>query len=79
MLQAGGVASDVLSDDLLLVAEEYGLFEDSPRRVGLLALHRKGTLVVIELKRTYNGGHMELQSLRHAAMVSTMTVEHLMK
>jgi hypothetical protein len=68
---------DVLGDDLLVVAEEYGLFEDSRRRVDLLALDRKGTLVVIELKRTDDGGHMELQSLRYAAMVSTMTVEHL--
>ncbi len=68
---------DVLGDDLLVVAEEYGLFEDSRRRVDLLALDRKGTLVVIELKRTDDGGHMELQSLRYAAMVSTMTIEHL--
>lgn len=68
---------DVLGDDLLVVAEEYGLFQDSRRRIDLLALDRKGTLVVIELKRTDDGGHMELQSLRYAAMVSTMTVEHL--
>ena len=68
---------DVLGDDLLVVAEEYGLFEDSRRRIDLLALDRKGTLVVIELKRTDDGGHMELQSLRYAAMVSTMTVDHL--
>jgi hypothetical protein len=68
---------EVLGDDLLVVAEEYGLFEDSRRRVDLLALDRKGTLVVIELKRTDDGGHMELQALRYAAMVSTMTTEHL--
>ena len=67
----------ILGDDLLVVAEEYGLFADSRRRIDLLALDRKGTLVVIELKRTDDGGHMELQSLRYAAMVSTMTVEHL--
>jgi hypothetical protein len=67
---------DVLGDDLLVVAEEYGLFEDSRRRIDLLALDRKGTLVVIELKRTDDGGHMDLQSLRYAAMVSTMTIEH---
>ncbi len=67
----------VLSEDLLVVAEEYGLFEDSRRRVDLLALDRSGTLVVIELKRTDDGGHMELQALRYAAMVSTMTPDHL--
>jgi hypothetical protein len=67
----------VLGKDLLVVAEEYGLFEDSRRRVDLLALDRAGTLVVIELKRTDDGGHMELQALRYAAMVSTMTPDHL--
>jgi hypothetical protein len=70
-------AIKVLGDDLLVVAEEYGLFEDSRRRVDLLALDHTGTLVVIELKRTDDGGHMELQALRYAAMVSTMTIDHL--
>jgi RecB family endonuclease NucS len=55
---------DVLGDDLLIVAEEYALFEDARRRVDLLAVDRTGTLAVIELKRTEDGGHMELQALR---------------
>jgi hypothetical protein len=29
---------------------------------------------LVELKRTADGGHMELQALRYAAMVSTMTL-----
>lgn len=32
---------------------------------------------MIELKRTDDGGHMELQALRYAAMASTMTPDHL--
>jgi hypothetical protein len=67
----------VLGEDLLVITEEYGQFEDSRRRVDLLALDRTGTLVVIELKRTEDGGHMELRALRYAAMVSTMTPDHL--
>jgi len=70
---------DILGDDLLVVAEEYGLFDTSRRRIDLLALDTNGTLVVIELKRTDDGGHMELQALRYAAMVSTMTWEHLVE
>jgi len=31
--------------------------------------------VVIELKRTEDGGHMELQAIRYAAMVSAMTFD----
>jgi hypothetical protein len=64
---------DVLGDDLLVVSEEYGDWENAHRRIDLLALDKQRRLVVIELKRTDTGGHMELQALRYAAMVSAMT------
>ena len=67
----------VLGDDLLVVAEEYSLFQDVRRRIDLLAVDRRGQLVVVELKRTDDGGHMELQALRYAAMVSTMSYAEL--
>lgn len=65
----------VLGDDLLVISEEFGSWEDARRRIDLLALDRQGRLVVIELKRTESGGHMELQALRYAAMVSAMTFD----
>lgn len=65
----------VLDGDLLVIAEEFGEWEDARRRVDLLAIDRDGQLVVIELKRTEDGGHMELQALRYAAMVSAMGFE----
>lgn len=61
-----------LGDDLLVISEEFGQWEDARRRIDLLAVDRLGHLVVIELKRTEDGGHMDLQSLRYAAMVSSM-------
>lgn len=67
----------VLGDGLLVVAEEFGDFQDVRRRIDLLCVDRTGQLVVIELKRTDDGGHMELQALRYAAMVSTMTFDQL--
>jgi hypothetical protein len=67
----------VLGDDLRVIAEEYGGWEDSRRRIDLLALDKQQRLVVIELKRTESGGHMELQALRYAAMVSAMTFEQV--
>ncbi|WP_165368067.1 endonuclease NucS domain-containing protein [Phytoactinopolyspora endophytica] len=68
---------EVLDDGLLVVAEEFGEFADVRRRIDLLCVDRHGQLVVVELKRTVDGGHMELQALRYAAMVSTMTFDQL--
>jgi hypothetical protein len=65
----------VIGDDLLVVAEEFGQWDDARRRIDLLALDRAGHPTVIELKRTDDGGHMELQALRYAAMVSSMNFE----
>lgn len=64
---------EALGEELKIVAEEFGDWADSRRRIDLLAIDRERRLVVIELKRTEDGGHMELQALRYAAMVSAMT------
>lgn len=67
---------EVLGDDLYVLSEEFGDWEESKRRIDLLAIDRQANLVVIELKRTNDGGHMELQAIRYAAMVSTLTFEN---
>lgn len=64
-----------LVPDVLVIAEEFGEWEDSRRRIDLLGLDRQANLVVIELKRGDTGVHMELQAVRYAAMVSTMTFD----
>ena len=66
---------DVLGDELYVLTEEFGDWEDSRRRIDLLAIDPQANLVVIELKRTNDGGHMELQAIRYASMVSAMTFE----
>src|SRR5436190_990869 len=66
---------EVISPETLVIAEEFGQWEESWRRIDLLGLDREANLVVIELKRTEDGGHMELQAIRYAAMASTMTFE----
>jgi hypothetical protein len=68
---------DAIADDVLIVAEEFGAFADARRRIDLLGVDRGGRLVVFELKRTPDGGHLELQALRYAAMISTMTFDDL--
>lgn len=64
-----------LLDDVLVIAEEFGDWDESRRRIDLLGIDRDANLVVIELKRGETGVHMELQAVRYAAMVSKMTFE----
>jgi hypothetical protein len=64
---------EAIAPDTFVLAEEYGDWEDSKRRIDLLCIDKEANLVVVELKRTEDGGHMDLQAIRYAAMVSTMT------
>lgn len=64
---------DVVAPDVLVIGEEFGEWTDSRRRIDLLGVDKDARLVVIELKRSDDGGHMELQAVRYAAMVSTLT------
>jgi len=66
---------EVILPDTMVIAEEFGDWDDSRRRIDLLAIDKQANLVVIELKRTEDGGHMELQALRYAAMISAMTFD----
>jgi RecB family endonuclease NucS len=66
---------EIISPDTLIIAEEFGEWNDSKRRIDLLGIDKNANLIVFELKRTDDGGHMELQALRYAAMISTMTFD----
>lgn len=66
---------EVVAPDTLVISEEFGEWTDSRRRIDLLGVDKDANLVVIELKRTEDGGHMELQAVRYASMVSTLTAE----
>ena len=68
---------EILSPNLLVVSEEFNEWEESRRSIDLLAIDKAANIVVIELKRTEDGGHMELQAIRYAAMVSTLTFDRV--
>jgi hypothetical protein len=59
--------------DLYVLSEEFGEWSDANQRIDLLCVDRDANLVVVELKRTEDGGHMDLQAIRYAAMVHLMT------
>jgi hypothetical protein len=66
---------EVISPNTLIISEEFGEWEDSRRRIDLLGIDEEANLVVVELKRTEDGGHMDLQAIRYASMVSTLTFD----
>ena len=70
---------EVISPGTLVVAEEFCEWEESRRRIDLLGIDSDANLVVIELKRTEDGSHMELQALRYAAMISALTFERVVE
>ena len=65
---------DVLEEGLFVITEEFSNWEGSGRSIDLLCLDASGRLVVVELKRGDSGSHMDLQAIRYAAMVSTITL-----
>jgi hypothetical protein len=69
----------VVAPDVLVISEEFGEWDDSKRRIDLLGIDSDAKLVVVELKRDDDGGHMELQAIRYAAMVSRMTFQRAVK
>lgn len=71
--------SAAIDPDIRIIAEEFSNWQESLRRIDLLAIDRDANLVVIELKRVEEGGHMELQAIRYAAMVSAMDFEDVVE
>lgn len=66
---------EILEDGLFILAEEFSNWQGSGRSIDLLGLDATGRLVVVELKRGETGEHMDLQSIRYAAMVSPLTLQ----
>lgn len=68
---------EILGEDLLIVSIEFDKFSNSSDRLDILAIDTNGNLVVIELKRDGFAGYADLQAIRYAAMVSSMTLAKL--
>lgn len=70
---------EIIDSELLVISTEFSNWEDSKRSIDILCVDSDANLVVIELKRTKDGGHMELQAIRYSAMVANMKFEEAVK
>jgi len=64
-----------IAPDCYVLKDEYGDWADSNRRIDLLCIDSDANLVVVELKRTEDAGHADLQAIRYAAMIQLMTFD----
>ncbi len=72
-------AIEAIAPETYVVAEELSTWEENKLRIDLLCIDKNANLVVVELKRDDDGGLMELQALRYAAMISPLTFPQLVK
>lgn len=66
---------EIISENTLIISEEFSEWDNSKRRIDLLGIDKDANLIIIELKRTESGDHMELQALRYASMISTINFQ----
>lgn len=66
---------EVLGEPLLVITDQFSVFEGARDRLDILCLDRQAHVVVVELKRTESAGYADLQSLRYAAMVRDLTLD----
>lgn len=64
---------DALGEDLLVIQKEFAGFDDTKERLDLLALDKKGALVIIENKLDDSGRNVVWQCLKYASYCSTLS------
>lgn len=71
---------DAIMPETKLCLEEFSPWENSQRSIDLFGIDHQANLVVVEIKRTDESrGHMELQAIRYAAMISNLTFDQFIK
>lgn len=70
---------DVFGEDLLIIQKEFANFDGTNERLDLLALDKKGNLVIIENKLDDSGKDVTWQSLKYASYCSGLTKENILK
>lgn len=68
-----------LGEEILIIQKEFSGFDDTNERLDLLALDKKGNLVIIENKLDDSGKDVTWQSLKYASYCSTLTKEQIIR
>ena len=69
----------VLGEDLLIIQKEFAGFSDTHERLDLLALDKRGSLVIIENKLDDTGRDVTWQALKYASYCSSLSRENIRK
>jgi hypothetical protein len=69
----------MLGEELLIIQKEFAGFEGTSMRLDLLALDKKGNLVVIENKRDDSGKDITGQALKYVSFFSTATQQKIVQ
>ncbi|WP_439328347.1 DUF4268 domain-containing protein [Lonepinella sp. BR2357] len=73
------ILSNILGEDekLLIIQKEFYNFDKTNERLDLLAIDRKGNLVIIENKRDNSGKDVALQAIKYASYCSTFSKQNI--
>lgn len=66
-----------LGEDLLIIQKEFAGFSDTQERLDLLALDKKGRLVIIENKLDDTGKDVTWQALKYASYCAGLKTESI--
>jgi hypothetical protein len=69
--------SECLGEPLLIIQKEFAGFSETNERLDLMALDKKGNLVVIENKLDDSGRDVTWQALKYASYCSTLTKDEV--
>ena len=68
---------NIFGEDLLIIQKEFDKFDKTAERFDLLALDKKGRLVIIENKRDTSDKDVVWQALKYGAYCSTLTTSQI--
>ena len=68
-----------LGEDLLIIQKEFDGFSDTRERLDLLALDKRGNLVVIENKLDDSGRDVTWQAIKYASYCSSLTKQDIIE